>query len=424
MSKGWRNNLILALVMVAAAGGLWVMDAREEASNAADKKSRAVSGMRSDAVVTAEFQDDSGQSLSLTKKEGQWGITAPVALRTNATSVKNLLDVLEKTYEQKVTDTMTDGTPYGLATPTARLTVKDQANNTLRILAGATAPASKKRYVALGEKGPVVLMAESDVTGLMQKNDALRDKRLASLETHDLTRLVIKSKDGGEILLSQDKENNWNLEKPLQDRADANRVRAYLFALTGANGTGFKTQRPEGDGDWTLELTPTKGNAELVTIWRVDQELLATRTGESDLLVVPNYLTEELNKSGMDLVALRPLDLKTDLNTLQLEQEGKTLTADKKDKKWPRSEWNDIEEILTRDALRGADLKSKTDLPTWMKITVGKGDKTHTFTLHKEKETIFIAPPGRPVALELTPLQAESLQKAVTKLVTPTATGS
>lgn len=424
MSKGWRNNLILALVMVAAAGYLWVMDAREEASNAADKKSRAVSTMRSDAVVTAEFQDDSGQSLSLTKKEGQWGITAPVALRTNATSVKNLLDVLEKTYEQKVTDTMTDGTPYGLSTPTARFTLKDQANNTLRILVGATAPASKKRYVSLGEKGPVVLMAESDVTGLMQKNDALRDKRLASQETHDLTRLVIKSKSGGEILLSQDKENNWNLEKPLQDRADANRVRAYLFALTGANGTGFKTQRPEGDGDWTLELTPAKGNTELITIWRVDQELLATRAGEPDLLVVPNYLTEELNKSGMDLVALRPLDLKTDLNTLQLEQEGKTLTADKTDKKWPRTEWNDLEEILTRDALRGADLKSKTDIPSWMKITVGKGDKSLIFTLHKEKETIFIAPPGRPVALELTPLQAESLQTAVTKLFTPTATGS
>ena len=120
-------------------------------------------------------------------------------------------------------------------------------------------------------------------------------------------------------------------------------------------------------------------------------------------------------------MSLRPLDPKFDLTNLQFEQEGKTLTAEKKEGKWPASAWSDLEEILTRDAYHGATPKGGA--APWLKITAGKGEKAVTFMLHQEKKSIFISPPSRPVALELTPLQAETLQKAVTMLLNPPASG-
>ncbi|MBF0427850.1 MAG: DUF4340 domain-containing protein [Magnetococcales bacterium] len=421
MTKGWRNNLILALVMAGAAGGLWILDSREAARTEADKLSRAVSAIRTDAVVSADFWDETGDNLSLSRKGDQWEITAPSALRTSASAVKSLLEVLSKTYEKKVVDQITDAAPFGLLAPAARLTVKDGSGKTLSLIVGNTAPASKQRYMSLGEKGPVVLMPAADVSGLLQKTDALRDKRLVATEAQDVTRLLIKSKTKGETLLirDKDKEEVWTMETPVRDLADTNRIRTWMFALTGAQGMGFKSERPEGDGDWIVELTPTKGEVERVVVWRSKPDLLVARSGEADLMVMPQYLAEEFDKNALDLVSLRPLDPKFDLTHLQFEQDGKTLTAEKKEGKWPASAWTDLEEILTRDAYHGATPKG--DAAPWLKITAGKGEKAVSFMLHQEKKSIFISPPSRPVALELTPLQAETLQKAVTTLLNPPA---
>lgn len=417
MSKGWRNNLILALILAAATGGLWFLDAQEKQRDAADKKSRALSSILAKEVVSAEFHDDKGASVTMTKPEGQWQITSPKAVRTDTKAVQTLLEVLDKTYEQKISDLITDPVPFGLETPTARLIVKDQAGQSLRLMAGSTAPASKKRYVSLGEKGPVVLIEDKELTGLLQKSDALRDKRLISLQAEEISRLVLTRKEGTKLVLNRDKESHWYLELPLQDRGDDNRIRTWMFALTGANGTGFNPERPKGDGDWTLELTSTKGETETITIWKNEPNLLVARPGEPDFMALPQYLVEEFNRSAMEVVSLRPMELSTDMTTLQLEQAGQTLTADKQEKKWPRHEWSEIETVFIQDTYHGVPLK--TGQPPWLTITVGKGEQAKVFVFHQEDKSIFISVPKRPVSLELTPLQAENLQKAVTALFTP-----
>ncbi|MBF0127694.1 MAG: DUF4340 domain-containing protein [Magnetococcales bacterium] len=417
ISKGWRTNLVLAVVLLAAAGGLWILDAREASRDEADRKSRALGTIRTEAVVSAEFADDSGKTLTLTKKEGQWQITAPAPARTSGATVKTMLEVLNKPYEQKVAEVIKEAAPYGLHTPAARLTVQDQQGQTVRLAVGATTPTGKKRYVSLGESGPVVLMPESDVAGVVQKNDALRDKNLATVQPHDITRLAIRSTTGGELLLTRDQENHWRLERPFADLANANRIRTWMFALANAQGTAFTSQRPAGDAEWTLEMTPASGNAETLSLWRASPNLLAARPGEPDLMVLPQYLTEEFDKNPMDLVAIRPLEEKRDIDTLGLEQNDQTRSADQKERKWPRSEWNDLVEILQQDAYRGAPLQSQS--APWIKITVGKGEQAVVFPIHKDDKTVFISPPGRPVSLELTPLQSETLQKAVTALMAP-----
>ncbi|MBF0190736.1 MAG: DUF4340 domain-containing protein [Magnetococcales bacterium] len=420
MSKGWRNNLILAVVMAAAAGGLWILDARESARDEADKLSRSVGALRADAATSVEFRDGSGQSVTLTREGERWAITAPGALRTNGEAVKGLLEVLGRNYEKKVVDSVTDPTPFGLTAPAARLLVKDAKGASTVLLVGSTTPANpQKRYASLGEKGPVVLMANSDLAKVMQPVNDLRDKRLARTESTDLTRIVLKKRSGESIRLAREPEGAWHLEAPLKDRADANRINAWIFALTGSQGTAFQTTGPEGEGAWSVELTPAKGDNETFTIWRVAETLVASRAGEPDWMLLPKYLVEELDKSAMDLVAMRPVESKSAFDTLRLESEGKSASAEKRADRWPRDEWGSIEEMLSRDAYRGVPLK--TDGTPLVTITLGQGDKARVLRVYQEKNATIVTLPDRPVSLELTPLQAESLQKAVSALLTPSA---
>ncbi|MBF0272724.1 MAG: DUF4340 domain-containing protein [Magnetococcales bacterium] len=418
MSKGWRNNLILAAIMAAAAGGLWTLDARESARDEADKLSRSVSTLRADGATSAEFRDGAGQSVTLTREGDRWAITGPSRLRTNGEAVKGMLEVLGRNYEKKAVDSLTDPAPFGLTAPAARLLVKDDKGASTVLLVGSTTPANpQKRYASLGEKGPVVLMANNDLAKVMQPVNDLRDKRLARTESTDLTRIVLKKQTGESIRLVREQEGVWNLEAPLKDRADANRINAWIFALTGSQGTAFQKDKPEGEGAWTVELTPSKGDNETFTIWRVGETLLASRAGEPDWMMLPKYLVEELDKSALELVAMRPVESKSDFDTLRLESEGKTLSAEKKSGQWPRDEWGSIEEMLLRDAYRGVPLK--TDGTPLVTITLGQGDKARVLRVYQEKKTVIVTLPDRPISLELTPLQAESLQKAVGTLLPP-----
>ncbi|MBF0212848.1 MAG: DUF4340 domain-containing protein [Magnetococcales bacterium] len=419
MSKGWRNNLILTVVMCAAAAGLWIQENRENARDEADKQSRALGSLRSAAITSLAFRDGAGKTLSLQKEGDHWQITAPAQLRTNHKAVTELLETLDKHYEKKAVDTLTDAAAFGLTSPQARLEVKDGSGGSSLLLVGNTAPANpQKRYVALGEKGPVVLMANTDLTKVMQRSDDLRDKRLARTESPDLSRIALQPKSGDALQLARGEGESWNLEAPIRDRADGNRISAWIFALSGSQGSGFRQEPPQGDPDWRVTLTPAKGEPELLSIWRVGEELVAKRPGEPDAMLLPKYLTEELSKNALDLVAMRPVEPRDGLSTLRLEGEGKNLSAEKKEQKWPRDEWREIEDMLGRDALRGALRSGSTP---WVTITLGQGEQAQVLTLHQEEKRLLVTPPNRPISLELTPLQAETLKKAIQDLLTPPA---
>lgn len=436
IAKGWKTNLLLLLILLLATTSLWWLDQRDTSQEKAEKASKAVSIILPKEVVRIQFHDKGGKIVNLERQQNETGLgnhwrvvslhedeshhapanieeksPATTITRMNAAAIEQLLEILTTTYDQKVADTTSNPAHFGLEPPVAILTVYDTAGQTVQLSVGNSAPASKKRYLQIGAKGPVVMLVANLVTEMLQKWEDLRDNNLFANMNNRTLKRIVRIRSDERMVLEKDQDNVWKILQPLQDRASTDRIATWSNNLILAKGTGFlavtaeeafKENKPE----WTFEIENSEGHKEIIRIKREETNLLAWRTAETDALLLNSHLIDNLNKSVMELVALRPLKNTIMPEKLQASYQGKTLTAAKENGNWPTSIWEGIEEILVRDAWRG--LKPKQRGEPWLTLTAFQGEQQWLFPLWKENETMVLAAPGRPIDLELTPYQTEA----------------
>ncbi len=435
MAKGWKINLFLLLILIAAAAVLWWLDDRDARRVQGEKAARSVSAMVPKSVVRVQFwrpaaekgkegttvtiQSQESGSDGKGKSNGRWQMVAPDKARTNDAAVDQLLTILGESYDQKVSDTVVNPAQFGLDRPDAVLTVHNKEGQSVQLSLGQIAPASRKRYLQIGVDGPVVLLSSRAIGGLLQNLDALRDKRLFAHSSGQTVQRITRSRPNEQMIVTRGQDKPWQLESPLADMASANRVDGWLGGLLQASGTAFAAVQAEeafktSGPDWTVVLENGEVGKETVRIQRQEGKLLAWREGDPDALVLDGYLAEELDKPAMELVALRPLGAHGIPMKLQITHQDKTLTTAKENGQWPKPVWTGIEEILTRDAWRG--VKPKPHGEAWLTIIAFQDKEQWVIPFWKEGETMFLAPPNRPVELELTHYQMEAFMDTVKAL--------
>ncbi|MBF0400537.1 MAG: DUF4340 domain-containing protein [Magnetococcales bacterium] len=436
LSKGWRVHFFLLTILLVAAAVLWWLDRQESQRVQAEQASRAVTAMQPQSVKRIEFwrpaveKGKEGSRVVVVAQEGEragkggvagrWQMIEPDKARTHDAPVNRLLELLGARYERKVADSVADPVQFGLDQPAAVLTVQDGSGTSLQLSLGLSAPASKNRYLQIGVEGPVVLLSPQAVSGLLQSPDDLRDKRLFVNPTAQTISRVVRKRADEQMILVREKEKPWQLLAPLEDRAAESRVDGWLNGLMQLNGNGFMAVKAEeafkdNPPDWSLEIETSEGGRELVRLRRNKGNVLAWRVGEPDALVLDLPLVEALDKPVMELVALQPLVIQ-DPKSLQLQvtHRGKTLTMAKKEGQWPKPVWSGVEDMLTRDAWRGVPPRSHGEV--WLTIIAFQGQGQQVFRCWKEGETMVVAPPDRPVELELTHYQTEAFMDTVKAL--------
>ncbi|MEO5340350.1 MAG: DUF4340 domain-containing protein [Magnetococcus sp. MYC-9] len=433
VAKGWRVNLSLLLLLIMAVSVLWWLDRRDAQRTQEDKASRAISAIPPQAVVRLQWwrsthetgkESDSVTIVAQTKGQdgrepmGRWQIVAPEKKRTHDAAVQRLLEILGESYDRKVADNGADAAQFGLDRPTSVLTVDNGAGATLKLSVGRSAPASKKQYLQIGQDGPVVLISAQVVAGLLQNPLDVRDKRLFTLRSAQELQSVRRESAVGSLQLAREKDKGWRLLAPVTDAASENRVEGWLRQLLQANGSGFSPRTAgeafkEGKPDWTLVVESGTGNKEEVRFQRQEGRVLAWREGEPDALLLDN-VAEELDKSAMELVALRPLGNRPAPEKLQVTYQGKTLATAKKEGQWPKPVWSGMEEVLIRDAWRG--VPSKTHAEPWLTLIAFHGQEQWVIPFWKEGDAVVLAPPDRPLELELTHYQAKAFEDTLKAL--------
>ena len=270
-----------------------------------------------------------------------WSVVKPIKTDGDQGSVDGLAQALANAQlTRTIQDQPVSLKPFGLETPTARITVTTDNKGVLpELLVGNASPVSTGVYVKLANQ-PSVLMTTSDFTSAITKkvND-VRSRELATFNMEDVQQIVLHS--GASAPIEIDRQGGqWRIVAPGHYPADADSVAQMLTALVDAHINEFVTDAPTDLGQYGLKnpqieidvyTGKDKTNHPLLIGLEQPQAskkaVYAKRGGENSVYTVDDALLAKVNLSAWDLrdkTVMRFDPLK--IGRLEIENHGKQFT--------------------------------------------------------------------------------------------------
>lgn len=188
--------------------------------------------------------DEEGEADSDSSASAGWRIIDPLEARADEGAISTLLSTLG-TLEKKRTIEDLDAASAGLAEPRARLTIHGGDEATVLAL-GDSVPASSDVLVELGGGPPYFVTGGSLADQIDKAPGDWRDRDLFPAVRSDIDRVRVTT-GAGTLLLARRGEDFW-VEEPYTDRADAGAMSKLLTALTGLRAEEFVDEPVEGAG--------------------------------------------------------------------------------------------------------------------------------------------------------------------------------
>ncbi len=345
-----RTTIILLLLVIGL--GVWIKFFESKKPNTEEAQRQAGNVVNFDREklegITIQNGDD---RIELRRENGKWRLTAPVKDQADSAEVDNLISDVENWRRDAVIpakDVAADKgrlSEYGLVQPKLRLRLIEP-NGPPEILFGKDSALQGKTYVRFGDSKEVIVAAQSVRTSISKKPDDFRDRKLTDLTTAQVARAVLKSA-AGEIELVKRNEH-WEISKPLQARADDQKVDDLLAQVTNARIQEFVA---DDRGDLhTYGLAEPRG---AVTFFGADDKVGRTlQIGSSaekikDAIYVrflPRNGVYALAKKTEEILNVRPNDLRdrhlaridtNNLDRINIEPAGGTkIVLARKDQNW------------------------------------------------------------------------------------------
>jgi hypothetical protein len=179
-----------------------------------------------------------------------WKFTAPVPLDADDGRVAALLSKLNAlTATQFVADVATDLDKFGLAAPTATVTLRGAGTNVLaQMLIGSLDATNAVRHVKRADEPFIYGVDTSIIRWLPASGLALRTRRVAELKPEQITKLVIEkistatNQPPRSIVIERGEDNNWKMVEPTQGVLDLDGVRNLLDSLSQLRAGEFIRQ--------------------------------------------------------------------------------------------------------------------------------------------------------------------------------------
>jgi len=232
-----KGLLVAAIVLTALSGTLYWSNHRKPASStvtSAAEASPKVLEIKPADVVGIKIAKKDRPELALSKNaSGKWQITSPTPVTADQEAVSSLLSTLsplnsDRLLEEKATDL----NAYGLAKPTAEITVTENNNKSEDLLLGDDTPTSSGAYAAVKGDPRVFVIGSYNKTALEKGENDLRDKRLLTFDSEKLSRVELTAKKET-IEFGRDK-NQWQILKPKPMRANQSAVEDLVRSLGDA----------------------------------------------------------------------------------------------------------------------------------------------------------------------------------------------
>jgi hypothetical protein len=244
------------------------------AADSANKFAAQANDLRDTRVLT--FTEPDVRSLELLRgvdkiqlvrdTNNVWKLTAPVALEADDGRVSTLLSKLNGLKAtQYVADVATDLDKFGLAAPTATVTLRGAGTNVLaQLLIGSLDTTNAISHVKRADE-PFIYGVDTNIMGWLPANAlALRTRRVAELKPDQTTKLVIEktstetNQPPQRTVIERGADNNWKMVEPTQGVLDLDGVRNLLDNLDQLRAKEFIREGLDNLAEYGLDKPELK----------------------------------------------------------------------------------------------------------------------------------------------------------------------
>ena len=207
--------------------------------------------LRPAAVVSVQVFPSGALEISAARTNGGWFLNRPVFYPAQAAAIEALLDALQQIAPARISaaelrEHKNPESEFGFDKPQARLVIAAGDQSWQLEVGNRTAPGDQVYLRVVGVDGASV--ADAGWLKLIpQADDEWRDNALVSARQNNFDWIVLTN-DARVIELRRDPTNHlWRMIRPLQARADTDRISDALQRLAAAHVTRFITDDPKAD---------------------------------------------------------------------------------------------------------------------------------------------------------------------------------
>lgn len=235
----YRSTLIYLILAILLVAFYFYETRKEEKKKSAEEESSGLFSVKPDDVTSLVLKSGD-QEMRFEKRSGTWEILHPVRSGVDSFALTRLLSRLTGLKSLRViAESPKDLSEFGLQQPEATLTFRAGGqDNTLFI--GHTSPIEKGYYVAKGGDGKVYFVSGDDRRALDRPLLELRDKKLFTLKTDQVRRVILERK--GERWVLDKKEGRWIFEGQEDLKIDPERVEVFVRPTLWAEAQSFEKE--------------------------------------------------------------------------------------------------------------------------------------------------------------------------------------
>lgn len=332
MKRYFITIAMAALLLTLGGYVYWVELPAERTKTASEATEKKLLSFEQQEITGLMVHSDSGDVV-LALKDGIWRITSPLSVDADVREVQAMLRalVLGK-ITRVVEDKATALAPFGLETPTMRVTViADSRQETLSI--GESGPISSTLY-AMRESDKKVLLTDLSVKDFLNKTLlAFRKKQILPVDSNQIERVRL-SYPKTEIVLyrgDEKEKKKWTIRYPIEAPADQSAARTLVLKLDDLKAMAFIDAGPQRDDVQKRLLKPdikimvyASGVDHTIKLYRPDPasgEAFAVTTPDAPIYRINPMVMQDLTKDlfmlqdkrllGMDRDEIARLEVKT-----------------------------------------------------------------------------------------------------------------
>jgi hypothetical protein len=235
----YRSTLIYLALAVLLVAFYFYETRKEEKKKSAEEQTSFLFSVKPDDVTSLVLKSGD-QEMRFEKMRGTWEILQPVRGGVDSFALTRLLSRLTGLKSHRlIVESPKDLSEFGLHQPEVTLSFRagDQ-DNTLFI--GHISPIEKGYYAAKGGDGKVYMVSGEDKRALDRPLIELRDKKLFTLKT-DLVRRVVLDRKGERWVLDK-KEGRWLFEGHEDLKIDPEKVEVFVRPTLWAEAQSFEKE--------------------------------------------------------------------------------------------------------------------------------------------------------------------------------------